>query len=519
LRGAAARTGRVRGEKQLPFLATKVVPLRCPGLIDRPRLLAMASQLPATRLAVIKAPTGFGKTSLAVGWLESLRGRGNSVAWLSIDADDDEPPRFLSYVTQAIRRAAPGMTDDAIGLIKEAFLISPLALVSALINDLADLDDELYLFLEDYHCVTDAAIHDAVAFLLRHAPSHVHVVLTTRTEPPFPLASLRANNQLLEIDASALRFDLQETREFLERGQPGSLELADVTLVHSRTEGWPAALRIVATSASGHDFAEYVRNLSGMRRPIDAYLEEMLNGLPSDLVLFMLRTAILDRLSAPLCETVTGAALSRALLASIEKRQLLLTALDQDGHWYRYHPLLAEHLKQRLASELGSEVAELHRRAAGWYASQELWTEAVQHAVAAGDTDQALGWIKNCAMGLVKRGDLFTLLAWQRLFPPNVMKGQPAVKLAIAWGLALAVRADDALRTLDEIERDIDTAGSVDREPIACECEAIRSVALSLRDEGRVALPPRRTVPEQVERPVDNERRLECRSLLALQDG
>src|ERR1700757_1569922 len=215
----------------------------------------------------------------------------------------------------------------------------------------------------------------------------------------------------------------------------------------------------------------------------------MLDGLSGDLLLFMLRSAILDRLSAPLCVSVTGVSASRALLASIEKRQLLLTALDPEGRWYRYHPLLAEHLKQRLASELGNELPELHLRAAHWYASQELWTEAVQHAIAAGDMSQALGWIKNCAMDLVKRGDLLTLLAWQRLFPPEVMRGQPAVKLAIAWGLALAARANDARQILDEIEHDLETRSSVDRDLLTCECQAIRSVALSLKDEGRVALP------------------------------
>jgi LuxR family maltose regulon positive regulatory protein len=490
LSGAVAGKDRLFGGKQLPFLATKVAPPRTPGLIVRPRLLAMAAQLSARRLAVIKAPAGFGKTSLASSWSEWLDQRGSSVAWLAIDSDDDEPPRFLFYVTQAMRRATPGVGADALDLIKETFLISPQAIVSTLINDLTDIDDEVYLFLEDYHWVTDPEIHHAVAFLLRHAPSQVHVVLTTRTEPPLPLASLRANNQLLEIDASELRFDLQETRGFLENEKPGSLDLADVKVLHSRTEGWPAALRIiVCTSSLGQDFGQYVRNLSGMQRPIDAYLAEMLDGLPGDLVMFMLRTAMLDRLSAPLCEIVTGAASSRALLASIERRQLLLSALDHEGQWYRYHPLLAEHLKRRLESELGNELPELHRRAAGWYASQELWTEAVQHAIAAGDTSQALGWIDNCAMDLVKRGDLFTLLAWQRLFPPELLRDQPGVKLAIAWGLALAIRVNEAVQILDEIEHDLGTRNAPDRDLLACECQAIRSVALSLNDEGRVALP------------------------------
>jgi LuxR family maltose regulon positive regulatory protein len=489
LAGAAGKVP-FPGGKQVPFLATKVVPPRCPGLIDRPRLLAAASRLPTKRLAVIKGPAGFGKTSLAASWSEWLRQRQSPVAWLTIDPDDDDPPRFFFYMMQAIQRSVGGVGGDAIDLINETFLISPQAVVTTLINDLSDIDDEMYLFLEDYHWIADPEIHEAVAFFLRHAPSHVHVVLTTRTEPPLPLASLRANNQLLEVDSSALRFDLQETREFLQCEKPDSLDLADVQLLHSRTEGWPAALRIiVATSFAGNGFGQYVRNLTGAQPPIDSYLDEMLDGLPGELVSFMLRTAILDRLSAPLCEVVSGETASRALLASIEKRQLLLTALDQEGKWFRYHPLLAKHLMERLVAELGSEAPELHRRAAGWYAAQELWTEAVQHSIAAGDTDQALAWIKNCAMALVKRGDLLTLLGWQRLFPAEVMSDQPGVKLAIAWGLALAARVDDALQILDEIEHDLATHGLVDRDRLACECEAIRSVALSLKDEGQVALP------------------------------
>jgi LuxR family transcriptional regulator, maltose regulon positive regulatory protein len=488
-RGPATGKVPLPGGKELPFLATKIVAPRCPGLIDRPRLLAMASQLAVKRLTVIKAPAGFGKTSLAVSWSEWFGQRGSSVAWLTIDSDDDEPSRFLFYVTQAIRRAAPEVGADALDLIRETFLINPQAILSTLINDLTDVDEEVWLFLEDYHWVTDPGIHDAMAFFLKHAPSQAHVVLTTRTEPTLPLVSLRANNQLLEIDASALRFDLQETREFLEHERPGSLAPADVKLLQIRTEGWPAQLRIVvSSSSSGEDFGQYVRNLSATQRPIDAYLAEMLDGLPPDLVAFMLRTAILDRLSAPLCEVVAGASLARTLLASIEKRQLLLTALDQEREWYRYHPLLAGYLKRRVESELGNELPDLHRRAAHWYASQELWTEAVQHAIAAGDADQALGWIKNCAMGLVKRGDLFTLLAWQRLFPPAVMRGQPEVRLAIAWGMALAVRCDEALDLVGEIERDIAGSPSADAEVSRCECQVIRSIAIAIKDDSETAL-------------------------------
>ena len=479
------------GGKQLPFLATKVVPPRCPGLIERPRLLGLTPQLAAKRLAVLKAPAGFGKTSLAVSWFQRLQESGNAVAWLTIDPDDDEPAAFLFYVAHALQQACEGVGAAAIDLVRESFLINPRAIISTLMNDLADVDDEVYLILEDYHWLANPAIHEALAFFLKRAPSHCHVVLTTRTEPPLPLASLRAQNQLLEIDASAFRFDLQETRAFLETEKPGTLVPSDVRLLHEKTEGWPAALRIAASTSIElrQDFRQYVRNLSGTQRTISAYLGELLDGLPRELVQFMLRTAIVDRLCAPLCEHVTGTSSSRELLASIEKRQLLLMPLDQEGRWYRYHPLLAEYLTERLEAELGNEIPGLHQRAALWYASEELWTDAVQHAIAAGDSVRALSWIKNCAMPLVKQGDLFTLLGWQRLFPDALMRSQPELRLAIAWGMALAMRFDEALDLADEIERDIRVDDSHDSEALRCECKVIRSVAITLRDDTEAALP------------------------------
>jgi len=480
----------VPARKQHQFLGTKVVSPQSQGLIERPRLVDMISQFSGKRLAVIKAPPGFGKTSLAAAWSEQLRRGGNSVAWLTIDSDDDEPARFLFYVAQALQHAHDGVGVSAIDLINETFLISPQAIVSLLVNELADVDEEVYLFLEDYHWISHPEIHGAVVFFLKHAPSHCHVAVATRAEPPLPLASLRAQNQLVEIDAPALRFDLHETADFFEHERPGMLALPEVKLLHAKTEGWPAALRIVAstTSQPAQDFRRYVSTLSGTQRPIGAYLAEMFDGLPRDLVLFMLRTALLDRLSAPLCEAVTGISSSQEMLETIERRQLLLTPLDQDGRWYRYHTLVLEYLNHRLESELGNEVPVLHRRASLWYASQELWTDAVQHAIAAGDPERALSWIKNCAMTLVKKGDLFTLLGWQRLFPSEMMRSQPEVGLAIAWGLALAMRFQESLELLHELELDVDAKRLPDSNVLSCECQAIRSVAIALKDDTRTAL-------------------------------
>jgi LuxR family maltose regulon positive regulatory protein len=484
-------TGTLPGKGELPFLATKIVPARFGGLVPRPRLLAILSEFPDKRLGVIKAPAGFGKSSLAAAWAEKLEQSGDCVAWLTIDSDDDEATRFLFYVSQALHHACPDVGTDAIGLILENNLIDPTAILSSLINDLAEIDENVYLFLEDYHWLSASRIHETVAYFLKHAPSHCHVVLTTRTDPALPLASLRAQNQTIEIDAVALRFDIQETQAFLDGTRPEALEFPDVQLLQRKTEGWPAALRIVASmpSRSGLNFREYVHNLSGSQRPIAAYLAEMLDGLPVEMADFMLRTAILDRLSGPLCEAVTGLTSSHAILASLAHRQLLLTPLDNTGMWFRYHTLLSEYLRQRLEAGRSTETRELHRRAALWYASQEFWTEAVQHAIAAGDSDRAISWIKNCAMALIKRGDLFTLLEWQRQFPDELMRSQSEVQLAIAWGLALALRFDEALKLATEIEGDI-AATRVPNSNLLCECQAIRSVAIALKDDSEQALPP-----------------------------
>jgi LuxR family transcriptional regulator, maltose regulon positive regulatory protein len=483
-------TGTSPGRGQLPFLTTKIVPARFTGLVARPRLLATLSELPARRLGVIKAPAGFGKSGLASAWAEKLEQSGHYVGWLTIDSDDDEATRFLFYVAQALHHACPDVGAGAIGLILENNLIDPTAILSSLINDLAEIDDDVYLFLEDYHWLSASRIHQTVAYFLSHAPSHCHVVLTTRTEPPLPLTTLRAQNQLVEIDSDTLRFDMQETQAFLDSTKPGVLEFPDVQLLQRKTEGWPAALRIISSmgSQSGSGLKEYVRNLSGSQRPVAAYLAEMLDGLPVELVDFMLRTAILDRLSGPLCEAVTGLSSSRTILASLAQRQMLLTPLDNDGVWFRYHTLLAEYLRQRLEADRGIEVPELHGRAALWYASHELWTEAVQHAIAAGASDRAISWIKNCAMALIKRGDLFTLLEWQRQFPDELMRGQSEVRLAIAWGLALALRFDEALNLATDIERDI-AAANPPKSDLLCECQAIRSVAIALKDDSERALP------------------------------
>ncbi|MDN7177372.1 LuxR C-terminal-related transcriptional regulator [Caballeronia sp. SEWSISQ10-4 2] len=484
-------------EEPMPFeklpvlLATKVLPPRLPtGLIDRPRLFDLVTQAENRRLTVIKAPAGFGKTSLAITWLNQLRASGARVAWLSLDDADDEPARFIHHLAQSLRHACSSVGVSAIGLTAETSLVPAHSIMSTLINELAEVEDEVFIFLDDYHLISLPAIHDAMSFFIANAPSHVHVIVCTRADPALPLARLRAQNELLEVDASTLRFNFDETQRFVERECPGRLGTSGVKSLHATTEGWAAALRISASVLSREEPrpGSELSVPSGASRPFAAYLEDMLRRLPDDMVAFMLRTAILDRLTAPLCQAVTGVKASQGMLEAIAARQLLLEPMDLEGHWFRYHPLLGEYLRQRLGTQSGDELAELHRRACRWYASQEIWTDAVRHAIAAGDTDDAITLIGNCAMALVKKGDLLTLLGWQRHFPAHLMRGQVDVTLAIAWGMALAMRFDDALAMLDTIGRDVTVDATPEHDNIRWECQAIRSVVTALQDDPQTAL-------------------------------
>jgi LuxR family maltose regulon positive regulatory protein len=276
------------------LLATKILLARSvPGLIKRSRLLDLVTQVQAKALTIIKGGAGFGKTSLAVSWAERLQQSGNVIAWLALDAEDNEPTRFLFYVSHALRRACNGVGEEAIELILDASLNLPRTIATTLINDLTDIDDEVFLFLDDYHWLTHPEIQNVISFLLRRAPSNFHLVLITRSEPPVSLTRLRAQNQLLEVESLALRFNLDETRQFLQQEGIERLETTDVRAIHAKTEGWPAILRIIAStfSLSAEGFGQFTSRLSGTARPISTYFDEMLDGPRSDTVQFMLRTA------------------------------------------------------------------------------------------------------------------------------------------------------------------------------------------------------------------------------------
>jgi LuxR family maltose regulon positive regulatory protein len=449
-------------------------------------LLDLLQNSALQRLILVKAPAGYGKTTLAVDWCEQLQRSASIVAWLSVDEDDNEPSAFAYHITKTLHRAAPSLGQSAIDLLAETKLIAPRNVVSAAINAVAESDNEVYLFLDDYHAIQDGRSHDLTAFLLRYAPSNFHLVIMTRTEPPLPISKLRLADEVAEFDVTGLRFSLNETTQFLGAELSPQLNSADISKLHEATEGWPAALQLARiTLRNSSDPSKTVNSFSGASRKISTYIEDTLATQADDIVQFLLQTAILDRLEGSLCRAVTGIARSSDLLQELRHEQLLLVTLDEEGGWYRYHHLMSDYLIDRLHARMPDQVPELHRRAHRWFASHEMWNEAVQHAIAARDFDSALGYVEQCAMSLVIRGDLLTLLAWDRQLPQELMRGQAQVKLALAWGLALVSRlteADLLLKQVEELARTNRTTN------LWWRCRVCRAAWHALADESAEAL-------------------------------
>jgi LuxR family maltose regulon positive regulatory protein len=469
-----------------PVASKFVVPRVAPGLIDRPRLRGQLAGAEAKRVTAIQGAAGYGKTSLASDWAYRLADAGNVVAWLSLDPEDDEPSRFFLYIAYALGAARQGAGKATVALVSDVSLVPLPTILSALITDLAEFDEELFLFLDDYHCISRKEIQDGLSYLIKRATDQFHLVITSREALALPVASWRAQNRILEIDAASMRFDPEEIRRFFAQEQI-DINRAETDVLLTRTEGWPAVLRIIASTAGGQrreDFARKIRTLSRSAQPIGAYFDEVLASLPPELAQFMIRTAILDRLCGSLCDAVTGLGTSSAMLREIEARQLLLVPLDAEFVWCRFHLLLRDHLRERLLRDHREDVADLNRRAADWFAAHELWTEAIQHCLAAGDKERAIGWIDSSAMVLVKSGHLVTLLEWVSLFPEEIMRGQLRVRLAIAWGMALATRTDEALGLVSDIEGQL----SPTEQETCCECQAVRATAVARQDDSAQAL-------------------------------
>jgi LuxR family transcriptional regulator, maltose regulon positive regulatory protein len=446
------------------LLATKLhVPQLRPGFLPRPRLTKRLAEGMARELVLVCAPAGFGKTALLADW---ARRSQRPVAWLSLDQGDNDPARFWRYVAAALDPACAGLAEQVAALL--AGPQPPLeSVVTALINELATQPDQVLLVLDDYHLVEAAAVHDSLTLLLERLPSQLRVVLAGRADPPLPLARLRARAQLVELRERELRFTPEEAAALLGEATGLDLPAGNVAELAARTEGWVAGLQLAALSLRGRsDPAEFVNEFSGSHRYVLDYLtEEVLARQPDHLVRFLLETSVLERLSGPLCQAVTGRADSQALLEEIERANLFLLPLDEVRGWWRYHQLFADLLRARLHQTQPERVAGLHRAAAGWCETHGPADDAIRHALAAGDATWAARLIEQHFDALLGRSERATLRRWLHALPAELVRSRPRLCLAETVTAITAVRQEAAASLLDDAERALADRGDQPEEP------------------------------------------------------
>jgi LuxR family maltose regulon positive regulatory protein len=406
------------------------------------------------KLTLVSAPAGFGKTTLLSEWVAAC-GSCARVAWLSLDEGDNDPARFLAYLVAALQTIEGNVGKGVLAALQSPGPVNVEPVLTTLLNEIAGLPDNLLLVLDDYHVIESQPVDNALIFLLDHLPPQMHLGLASRSDPSLPLSRLRAGGQMTEIRADDLRFTLDEVATFLDKVMGLDLSAENVAALGTRTEGWIAGLQLAALSMQGlkqsSDVTDFVNSFTGSDRYIQDYLaDEVLQRRPKGTRDFLLQTSILNRLSGPLCDAVTGQKNGQAILEALEAANLFIVPLDNERRWYRYHPLFADLLRQRLhqsppplsspplGGKEGGGVAELHRRASVWYEDNGLEIEAFHHAAAANDVEHAARLVEGEGMPLHFRGVVAPVLNWLESLPTTVLDARPSLWVTYASALSLA---------------------------------------------------------------------------------
>lgn len=430
----------------LPLISTRFTPPRTPeSLLSRERLLQRLDAAVSRRLTLVRAPAGFGKTTLLAQWYRHRLRQGDALAWLSLEEDDNAPLLFIRYLQEALRPLWQGWSPSFLQLLQGELPADLPLFFAELVNQLNQCPHPLYLILDDYQCISDPAIHQGMSWLLNHAPPALHLIIGSRSQPSLALSRLHMQDQLLEVYDPELRFTPSEARAWFS-GASG-LDPQAIPRLIALTEGWIAGMKMAALSAD----ASTAMGHSAGSRSISRYLDEVIFApLPPEVLDFLLQTSMLNRLHPALCDVVCGRNNASAMLAWIERHNLFLSALDESGLWFRYHPLMRDALLHRLRHSGEIDIRQLHDRASGWFASQQLWAEAIRHALAAGTSaakDAEAG-----AQSLAEEGDIDTLVQWIRYLPAHPDPSRIALQLNLAWALAHRFRFSEARQLLDAIE-------------------------------------------------------------------
>ena len=438
------------------LLATKLhVPRPRPDFVPRPRLADRLDEGLRRGLVVVCAPAGYGKTVLVADWAQ--RGQ-RPVGWLSLDGGDNDPARFWRHAVAALDRACPGIGERVGPLLGPPAPKSFEALVTALVNELAaqPSTDDVLLVLDDYHLIDSQPVHASLGFLIEHRPPRLHLVLTSRADPPLALARLRARDELAELRAAELRFTAGEAAAMLQQVAAVALPDGAMTALAARTEGWAAGLQLAALSLRGQpDVARFVADFTGSHRYVlDFLAEEVLEQQSEQVRAFLLETSVLERLSGSLCDAVTGRPGSQAMLERVEQAGLFLVPLDEVRGWWRYHHLFADLLRARLREEQPDRTAQLHHNAAHWCEEHGLADDAIRHAVAAGEATWAARLIEqHFDEVFFLRGEAATVHRWLSALPGELVRSRPRLPLAQALMAGISGRVPAVASLLDAAER------------------------------------------------------------------
>ncbi len=467
------------------------VPTVRASLVARPRLVErLASGLRSgSRLALLSAPAGSGKTTLVSTWLSQC---GCPAAWLSLDAADNDPTRFLRYLIAALQAAAPGVGEAAQTLLQSPQPPAQEPVLAFLVNQLCSLPEHMILVLDDYHLLSAAAVHQSVTYLLEHMPAQVHLAILTRTDPPLPLSRLRARGQLTEIRAADLRFTDDEAIAFLNDLMALELSGDDVARLVARTEGWIAGLQLAALSMEGRDDVQgFILAFSGSHHYIVDYLvDEVLDRQPEAEREFLLCTSILERMNGALCDALLGRTNGQATLAALEQANLFLVPLDDERRWYRYHHLFAQVLRSCLQEMYPGRLPELHRRAAEWHERNGATAEAFHHALAAGDKDRAARLVEREGRPTMMRGEMITVRNWLEALGEEGY-GRPWLDITRAWMLVMIADMEGVEALLQQVEARITDAlplDPVERRDMLGEVAAVRGLLAYFHGDVRRAI-------------------------------
>jgi LuxR family maltose regulon positive regulatory protein len=486
-------------------------PIR-PELVSRPRLIERLNAGVHRKLTLISAPAGFGKTTLLSEWAadcERLEPKVR-IAWLSLDEGDNTAARFLAYLVAAWQTIYQGIGKAALAALQSPQPPPIEALLTGLINEITKVPEPFALVLDDFHVVIASEIHDALTFLLDNMPPQMHLILSSRADPPWPLTRLRVSREITELRANDLRFTSDEAVTFLNEVMKLNLSPEDVATLEERTEGWIAGLQMAALSMRGReDVSGFITAFSGSHRFVLDYLvEEVLDQQPGDIQDFLLKTSILERMMAPLCDAVRfgeakiawqpevarsseGTAVtddsdSQSILIQLDRANLFLVPLDDERRWYRYHHLFADLLRSRLEQTWPDQSPVLHRRASEWFEKNGLITEAVEHALAAGDTERVARLVAGNTLAMLARSELATLIGQLNALPNDALCSQPWLCIARAWALAYAGQLNAIEPMLQNVEKALDGLEEyAEPQRIAGHVAAVRAYAAFLRWDAR----------------------------------